>query len=178
MMTPFEDFVYLINHVLLGEEPVSNRNMHKLPKHTDTLTHTVIDFITLLIPMQTIEDFILLVGTLVAFIAFILWCCFPIQPKVGKPAGKYLDPHRWKQPPHTHTHTHVHKCATHANTHNTYRHTHACMTCTNTHTPTHTLHVGTEGVSEIASCYNCISIIVYRNPDNIVSSRAKSLRLA
>ncbi|KAH8250538.1 hypothetical protein KR038_001123 [Drosophila bunnanda] len=50
-MTPFDDFVYLINHVLLGEEP-------------------------------TIEDFILLVGTLVAFIAFILWCCFPIQPKV------------------------------------------------------------------------------------------------
>ncbi|XP_034482262.1 putative uncharacterized protein DDB_G0287599 isoform X1 [Drosophila innubila] len=49
-MTPFDDFVYLINHVLLGEEP-------------------------------TIEDFILLVGTLVAFIAFILWCCFPIQPK-------------------------------------------------------------------------------------------------
>ncbi|XP_060662356.1 nuclear transcription factor Y subunit alpha [Drosophila nasuta] len=50
MMTPFDDFIYLINHVLLGEEP-------------------------------TIEDFILLVGTLVAFIAFILWCCFPIQPK-------------------------------------------------------------------------------------------------
>ncbi|KAH8386737.1 hypothetical protein KR093_002374 [Drosophila rubida] len=49
-MTPLDDFIYLINHVLLGEEP-------------------------------TIEDFILLVGTLVAFIAFILWCCFPIQPK-------------------------------------------------------------------------------------------------
>ncbi|CAD7087890.1 unnamed protein product [Hermetia illucens] len=49
-MTPFDDFAYLINHVLLGEEP-------------------------------TIEDFILLVGTLVAFVAFILWCCFPIQPK-------------------------------------------------------------------------------------------------
>ncbi|XP_017062879.1 uncharacterized protein LOC108102418 [Drosophila eugracilis] len=53
-MTPFDDFVYLINHVLLGEEP-------------------------------TIEDFILLVGTLVAFIAFILWCCFPIQPKEPGP---------------------------------------------------------------------------------------------
>lgn len=26
MMTPFEDFVYLINHVLLGEEPVSEEN--------------------------------------------------------------------------------------------------------------------------------------------------------
>lgn len=38
-MTPFEDFVYLINHVLLGEEPVSNKNMHKLPKHTHTLTY-------------------------------------------------------------------------------------------------------------------------------------------
>ncbi|XP_037934781.1 uncharacterized protein LOC119669084 [Teleopsis dalmanni] len=49
-MTHFDDFAYLINHVLLGEEP-------------------------------TIEDFILLVGTLVAFIAFILWCCFPIQAK-------------------------------------------------------------------------------------------------
>ncbi|XP_004523682.1 uncharacterized protein LOC101455501 [Ceratitis capitata] len=51
-MTPFDDFVFFINHVLLGDEP-------------------------------TIEDFILLVGTLVAFIAFILWCCFPIQPKDG-----------------------------------------------------------------------------------------------
>ncbi|KAM7347508.1 uncharacterized protein ACRADG_007076 [Cochliomyia hominivorax] len=49
-MTPFDDFSYLINHVLLGEEP-------------------------------TIEDFILLVGTVVAFVAFVLWCCFPIQPK-------------------------------------------------------------------------------------------------
>ncbi|XP_026463924.1 uncharacterized protein LOC113368217 [Ctenocephalides felis] len=49
-MTPIDDFAYLINHVLLGEEP-------------------------------TIEDFILLVGTLVAFVAFILWCCFPIHPK-------------------------------------------------------------------------------------------------
>jgi hypothetical protein len=32
---------------------------------------------------QTIEDFILLIGTSVAFIAFILWCCFPIVPKDG-----------------------------------------------------------------------------------------------
>lgn len=31
--------------------------------------------------LQTIEDLILLIGTLVAFIAFILWCCFPVQPK-------------------------------------------------------------------------------------------------
>ncbi|CAG0915681.1 unnamed protein product [Notodromas monacha] len=29
----------------------------------------------------TVEDFILLVGTSVAFIAFILWCCFPVVPK-------------------------------------------------------------------------------------------------
>ncbi|XP_044730512.1 uncharacterized protein LOC123293689 [Chrysoperla carnea] len=50
MMTPLDDFVYLINQVLLGEEP-------------------------------TIEDFILLVGTLVAFIAFILWCCCPATPR-------------------------------------------------------------------------------------------------
>ncbi|XP_037728041.1 uncharacterized protein LOC119558912 isoform X2 [Drosophila subpulchrella] len=57
-MTPFDDFIYLINHVLLGEEP-------------------------------TIEDFILLVGTLVAFIAFILWCCFPIQPKEPGPHRQF-----------------------------------------------------------------------------------------
>ncbi|KAH8420416.1 hypothetical protein KR009_009919 [Drosophila setifemur] len=57
-MTPFDDFVYLINHVLLGEEP-------------------------------TIEDFILLVGTLVASIAFILWCCFPIQPKEPGPHRQF-----------------------------------------------------------------------------------------
>lgn len=31
--------------------------------------------------LQTIEDFILLIGTVVAFVAFILWCCFPIVPK-------------------------------------------------------------------------------------------------
>ncbi|XP_055302229.1 uncharacterized protein LOC129568423 [Sitodiplosis mosellana] len=31
----------------------------------------------------TIEDFILLIGTIVAFIAFVLWCCFPIHPKEG-----------------------------------------------------------------------------------------------
>ncbi|KAL7648177.1 UNVERIFIED_CONTAM: hypothetical protein RMT77_000080 [Armadillidium vulgare] len=53
-MTPFDDFIYLINSILLGEEP-------------------------------TIEDFILLIGTFVAFIAFILWCCFPIVPKESNP---------------------------------------------------------------------------------------------
>lgn len=55
-MTPFDEFYYLINSILLGEEP-------------------------------TIEDFILLVGTFVAFVAFVLWCCFPIAPKeMGTPS--------------------------------------------------------------------------------------------
>jgi hypothetical protein len=31
--------------------------------------------------VQSIEDFILLIGTSVAFVAFVLWCCFPIEPK-------------------------------------------------------------------------------------------------
>lgn len=48
--TIMEDAVYLLNSLLLGEDP-------------------------------TVEDFILLVGTCVAFIAFILWCCFPVAPK-------------------------------------------------------------------------------------------------
>jgi hypothetical protein len=30
------------------------------------------------------EDLILLIGTLVAFIAFVLWCCFPIEKKATK----------------------------------------------------------------------------------------------
>ncbi|KAG4065687.1 hypothetical protein HA402_012365 [Bradysia odoriphaga] len=50
-MTPFDDFAYLVNNVFLLGEE------------------------------PTIEDFILLIGTVVAFIAFILWCCFPIHPK-------------------------------------------------------------------------------------------------
>ncbi|XP_071550536.1 uncharacterized protein [Panulirus ornatus] len=58
VMTPFDDFVYLVNSILLGEEP-------------------------------TIEDFILLIGTFVAFIAFILWCCFPIVPKESNPPAQY-----------------------------------------------------------------------------------------
>ncbi|KAI9560173.1 hypothetical protein GHT06_014184 [Daphnia sinensis] len=58
-MTPFDDFMFLINSILLGEEP-------------------------------TIEDFILLVGTFVAFVAFVLWCCFPVAPKeLGSPPGLY-----------------------------------------------------------------------------------------
>ncbi|XP_018013176.1 uncharacterized protein LOC108670226 [Hyalella azteca] len=60
-MTPFDDFVYLVNSILLGEEP-------------------------------TIEDFILLIGTLVAFVAFILWCCFPIVPRdPSAPAPTHYD---------------------------------------------------------------------------------------
>jgi len=50
IMTPWEDLFFVINNLLLGEEP-------------------------------SIEDFILLIGTSVAFIAFVLWCCFPIEPK-------------------------------------------------------------------------------------------------
>uniref|UniRef100_A0A336LGL0 CSON009427 protein n=1 Tax=Culicoides sonorensis TaxID=179676 RepID=A0A336LGL0_CULSO len=32
----------------------------------------------------TIEDFILLCGTITAFLAFILWCCFPLNQKEAK----------------------------------------------------------------------------------------------
>uniref|UniRef100_A0A1B6CWV5 Uncharacterized protein n=2 Tax=Clastoptera arizonana TaxID=38151 RepID=A0A1B6CWV5_9HEMI len=64
-MTPIEDFMYLLNSVLLGEEP-------------------------------TIEDFILLVGTCVAFIAFVLWCCFPIVPKEANAPLQY-DPRGFSQ---------------------------------------------------------------------------------
>ena len=40
--------------------------------------------------LQSIEDFILLVGTSVAFIAFILWCCFPIEPKDSLGGSEHL----------------------------------------------------------------------------------------
>ena len=39
---------------------------------------------------QSIEDFILLVGTSVAFVAFILWCCFPIEPKDSLGGSEHL----------------------------------------------------------------------------------------
>ncbi|CAG0916743.1 unnamed protein product [Notodromas monacha] len=45
----------------------------------------------------TIEDVILLVGTGVALIAFILWCCFPIVPKepvVEDDDSKYMQQQR------------------------------------------------------------------------------------
>lgn len=80
-MTPFDDFAYLINHVLLGDEPVSLTKILNYKFTVKQLNFTNVHFGFLL--QQTIEDFILLVGTLVAFIAFILWCCFPIQPKVS-----------------------------------------------------------------------------------------------
>merc|ERR1712039_379088 len=59
IMTPWEDLFFVINNLLLGEEP-------------------------------SIEDFILLVGTSVAFIAFILWCCFPIEPKDSLGGSEHL----------------------------------------------------------------------------------------
>ncbi|XP_028127958.1 uncharacterized protein LOC114324353 [Diabrotica virgifera virgifera] len=55
MISPFEDFLYLFNSVLLGE--------------------------------SSVEDIILLVGTLVAFVAFILWCCFPVTRKESPVPG-------------------------------------------------------------------------------------------
>lgn len=73
-MTPVEDFMYLLNSVLLGEEP-------------------------------TIEDFILLVGTCVAFIAFVLWCCFPIVPKESNAPVQY-DPRSCNQYKKLDTHEH------------------------------------------------------------------------
>lgn len=39
-MTPFDDFVYLINHVLLGEEPVSS-NISNKNKNNNKPTRTV-----------------------------------------------------------------------------------------------------------------------------------------
>ena len=77
MMMPYDDFVYLINSILLGEEPVCLFLIALI----DLLFSLSYNFF-----LQTIEDFILLVGTLVAFIAFVLWCCFPISPpKEGGP---------------------------------------------------------------------------------------------
>ncbi|XP_018577716.1 uncharacterized protein LOC108916017 [Anoplophora glabripennis] len=49
MLSPIEDFFYLVTNVVRGE--------------------------------PTVEDLILLLGTLVAFIAFILWSCFPVHHK-------------------------------------------------------------------------------------------------
>lgn len=66
-MTPVDDFAYLFD--ILGSEPVSCFVIVFLP---------IIKLISI-IYFQTIEDFILLIGTIVAFIAFILWCCFPIH---------------------------------------------------------------------------------------------------
>lgn len=78
MITPFDDFVYLVNNVLLGEEPVGEFEDIRV-KH----------FLTDCFHFQTIEDFILLVGTVVAFVAFVLWCCFPVVPKESQAPMHY-----------------------------------------------------------------------------------------
>ncbi|XP_034239286.1 uncharacterized protein LOC117644144 [Thrips palmi] len=59
--TIMEDTLYLLNSILLGEDP-------------------------------TVEDFILLVGTCVAFVAFVLWCCFPVAPKDPPPGYRRPEP--------------------------------------------------------------------------------------
>lgn len=82
-MTPFDDFMFLINSILLGEEPVSIKLL--------VIKNYPLKIIILFFS-QTIEDFILLVGTFVAFVAFVLWCCFPIAPKeIGNQPGLYED---------------------------------------------------------------------------------------
>lgn len=74
-MTPFDDFLYLVNSILLGEEPVRNT-------HRDEFYESCAHFNNLRLNLfQSVEDFILLIGTFVAFVAFVLWCCFPIVPK-------------------------------------------------------------------------------------------------
>ena len=78
IMTPWEDLFFVINNLLLGEEPVGF--MSKL----------MIYFHVKIVFFKSIEDFILLVGTSVAFIAFILWCCFPIEPKDSLGGSEHL----------------------------------------------------------------------------------------
>lgn len=81
-MTPFDDFRYLINSILLGEEPVGSAHFWKI------IWFFFYQFVSC---FQTIEDFILLVGTFVAFVAFVLWCCFPIAPKEVNTPSHYED---------------------------------------------------------------------------------------
>ncbi|KAL1492404.1 hypothetical protein ABEB36_010656 [Hypothenemus hampei] len=45
---------------------------------------------------STFEDIILLIGTMVAFVAFILWCCFPVIPKDGGKTAQYYNNHHYK----------------------------------------------------------------------------------
>lgn len=73
-MTPINDLTPF-GMFLLGEEPV------RIPQNHDYLNQMSFGLISNGF-LQTIEDFILLIGTIVAFIAFVLWCCFPIHPKV------------------------------------------------------------------------------------------------
>ena len=77
IMTPWEDLFFVINNLLLGEEPVS-------PTLLFISSSFQFHF------FQSIEDFILLVGTSVAFVAFILWCCFPIEPKDSLGGSEHL----------------------------------------------------------------------------------------
>ncbi|XP_014258338.1 uncharacterized protein LOC106671890 [Cimex lectularius] len=54
----------------------------------------VYDFLSLLYAIflgedPTAEDYLLLVGTIVAFVAFILWCCFPVVPKDPQSPKQY-----------------------------------------------------------------------------------------
>lgn len=73
-MTPLNDLTPF-GLFLLGEEPVSIFKLGAWFWNRVTYSEPF--------SMQTIEDFILLIGTIVAFIAFVLWCCFPIHPKVS-----------------------------------------------------------------------------------------------
>lgn len=77
IMTPLNDLTPY-GLFLLGEEPVRIYAVECTPFHSKFRKFINLTFLHL----QTIEDFILLIGTIVAFIAFVLWCCFPIQPKV------------------------------------------------------------------------------------------------
>ncbi|XP_066158830.1 uncharacterized protein [Euwallacea fornicatus] len=44
----------------------------------------------------TFEDIILLVGTIVAFVAFILWCCFPVIPRDSSKTNQYHNSNHYK----------------------------------------------------------------------------------
>lgn len=80
-MTPFDDIWYLFNNIVLGEEPVSLFKSLALDCSDRSRP-----------PLQTAEDWILLIGTFVAFIAFVLWCCFPVVPKDSMPASSNPPP--------------------------------------------------------------------------------------
>ncbi|XP_060516061.1 uncharacterized protein LOC132695673 isoform X1 [Cylas formicarius] len=64
LFKPIEELGWLFVNVFWGKESVIVNNCYYC---------------------MTVEDVILLVGTFVAFVAFILWCCFPVIPRDGKP---------------------------------------------------------------------------------------------